>query len=95
MKHKNQFKLRAESNAHGLDIYLLIGGQPRYITTNRHSELLWDCLKNGATLGELSRVKPQGTWNSQKTRKHDRFYNSLQYLLNVVDEYLKHEYTAA
>jgi len=88
MKNLNQIKLRAENGAHGLDIYLLISGQSHYITTKRPHGMLWNMLKDGATIGELKRAKSNGSRNG------DRFHQNLRHLLKVVDEYIQYEHAA-
>ena len=89
MKNQNQLRLCAKNGANGLDVYLLISGQAHYVTTKRPHGMLWTRLKDGATIGELKRMRSNGS------RKSDHYHRSLQHLLKVVDEYIEYEHNYA
>ena len=79
-----QIKIYVKNSVYGLDIYLIISGITRYLTTRRRNGLLYIWLKNGRTIGELSRVKPRYSRIEQKK------YHYAQHLLKIVNDYLKY-----
>ncbi|GHU52428.1 hypothetical protein AGMMS49975_08190 [Clostridia bacterium] len=85
-KKLNQIKVHAENGVHGLDIYLDVHGVKHYLTTRRRNGLLWVYLKDGVTIGELKRFKPDYTYMQQK------IFHYSQYLIRVMNDYLKYEF---
>ena len=74
----------AENGKNGLDIYLDISGTTHYLTTRRTNGLLYHWLKDGKTISELSRVKPQYSRTGQKK------YHYAQYLIKFTEGYIKY-----
>ena len=87
MKNPNT-KIYAQNGNHGLDIYLDISGIPHYLTTRRPNGVLYKWLKNGKTLGELSRLRPHSSPTGQKK------YHYVQHLIKLVNDYCKFELAA-
>jgi len=88
MKNENMLTIHAKNGNHGLDIYVGSSGQWHYILTRRASGLLWTKLKDGVTVGELRRLKPQNT------RLEQKYYHASRYLLKVVKDYLRYDMSA-
>jgi hypothetical protein len=76
-------RIFAQNGAVGLEIYLDISGIKHFLTTRRHSGLLYLWLKDGKTLGELHRIRPNNTGMGQKT------YHHAQHLVKLAEEYLE------
>ena len=68
-----------------LDIYLDVSGISHYLTSRRRNGLLYLWLKNGQSISELARLKPQGSRIGQKK------YHHAQQLLKLAEDYLKHK----
>jgi len=80
-----KMKLIAQRGRYGLDICLEIGGINHYLAARRSNRLLYRYLKNGKTIGELSRVKPC------HSRKEQKKFHYVQRLLKIAKDYLRLE----
>jgi len=78
-------RIIASNSDTGLDIYLDISGNRHYLTSRRPSGLLYLWLKDGKTIGELSRTKPRYNRIAQKT------YHYAQHLVQIAEEYISYE----
>ena len=81
-------RIYVQNGRHGLDIYLDVSGVPHYITTRRPNGLLYQWLKDGKTIGEISRMKPKYTRTAQKT------YHYAQYLVKLIAAYVTNDLAA-
>ena len=81
-------RIIAQNGNQGLDIFLDISGSRRYLTTRRPNGLLYLWLRDGKSIGEISRMKPQYSRTMQKT------YHYAQYLIRLVENYFRYELAA-
>ncbi|MCL2572260.1 MAG: hypothetical protein FWE11_07635 [Defluviitaleaceae bacterium] len=87
-KNIKRTRIQVSNGKAGLDVYLDISGAMHYLYTYKSSGLIYQWLKDGKTIGELSRMKPGPDTVSQKR------YNYAKRLLIIADEYYKHEIAA-
>ena len=78
-------RIFATNGKKGLDIYLDISGNRYYLASRRNKGLLYTFLKDGKTINELSRVRPQHSQYDQK------LHHYAKYLLKLVDNYYKYD----
>jgi hypothetical protein len=88
MKHQNLYTVRIENGKSGMNIFLAISGVEHYLTTYRSNGVVWQKLKNGMTLGELKRLKPQ------KSRAGQVYFHSVRHILKIANDYIKYELVA-
>ena len=81
-------RIYAQNGTKGLDIYLDISGKDYYLTTRRQNGNIWQKLKDGQTLGELRRVKPQ------KSRAEQKYYHYVSHMLKIADDFIQYELAA-
>ena len=87
MKNLNT-RVYARNGKHGVDLFLDISGIQHYLVTRRSNDLLLYWLKDGISLGELSRIKPSRNKAEQKR------YHYAKYIMKIVNEYITHELAA-
>jgi len=85
----NRYRIHVVNGRSGLDVYISTGNEDHYVTTRRHNGLIWERLRVGVSIGELIRLKPR------KSRLEQKYYNCTRHLLRVVDDFIKHDLTAA
>ena len=81
-------RIIARNGRHGLDIYLDISGTLHYLATRRPNGILYQWLKDGRTIGELARLRPNSSPIEQKK------YHYVQHLLKLVTGYYKYDLAA-
>ena len=85
---KNQYIITAKFGENGLNIFLIVHGMEHYICTRRRNGLFYSRIANGISLGELYRIKPNHTRSGQK------YYHYVQYLIKIVEDYIKYDLVA-
>ena len=99
-KHKKSFprnlKVIAinDGDKPGFDIFLDFSGRNEYLTSHRHSGLLFDILKTGIRVDDLTRMKhltadacSRSVRDFQRTRSM-KVENMVAHLIKVIDCYL-------
>jgi hypothetical protein len=81
-------RIFAQNGGRGLDIYLDISGRKHYISTRRSNGLIYQWLKDGRTIGEVMRIKPDGSKTGQK------IFHYAQHLMKIVEDYFKYDLAA-
>jgi hypothetical protein len=81
-------RLFVKNGNRGLDIFLDVSGTSHYLTTHSRCGLLYRWLRNGKTLGELSRIKPSDSRSRQKILHY------AQHLVKVAEDYIKYDLAA-
>ena len=83
------------SNKSGFSLYLDFSGQREFLMYHRHNGLIYNLLKDGISVSELSRMtyfskqsKPGKHSNRNTRRKHDVTLNSVNNILSTVSIYL-------
>ena len=78
-------RIIATNGKTGMDIYLDISGNRCYLASRSFKRLLYDLLKDGKTIGELSRIKPK------RSRKTQKIHQYTKYLLEFIDKFYKND----
>jgi hypothetical protein len=83
-------KILALNENSQLNIYLRYpDGSRRYLMSHRWNSYLWALLKeDGVYISDLFRIQPK------RCRHHPNLYDTVQYLLKVIDSYFAHEMAA-
>ena len=84
IKNKNA-KIYATNGKTGLDMFLDISGCKHYLYSRKSNGLIYVWMKDGITIGELSRVKPDSNAISQKK------FHYAKRILQIVHEYFEFE----
>lgn len=86
----HDLKIQAVSESSKLIIYLHYpNGSRRFIMSHRWNPSLWALLKvEGANIDDLRRLKPK------RSRSHHSLYDSVQYLLKIIESYFEYEIAA-
>ena len=69
----------------GLDMYLDIAGQRHYVYTRKDCGLLYEWLKNGKSIRELSTLKPS------RSNKKQKCHHYTKRILMVINEFVEYE----
>ena len=85
----------AENNGNqgGFNVYLEFSGKREYIFTHRHNGAMYNMLKDGFCIGDLKRGirdmnLPLLSRNRISVFDTEQLWNSMRYLMVVIDEYI-------
>jgi len=84
MKNKNA-RVYVVNGKAGLDVYLDISGSRHYLYSRKSNGIIYEWLRDGKTIGELTRVKPGSSAISQKK------FHYAKRILQIVHEYFEFE----
>lgn len=90
----NRIFAENSGNSSGFDIWLELSGERHYLMHHRHNAMMYVLLKDGISLGELARWKPQNAaivkqyFGSVSTRQIDKMTNSAANVLKTAEKYL-------
>lgn len=81
-------------NSSGFDIWLDLSGKRYYLMHYRHNAMMYVLLKDGISLGELARWKPENAaivkryFGGLSKRQIDKMINSVAHVRKTADAYL-------
>lgn len=81
-------------NSSGFDIWLELSGERHYLMHHRHNAMTYVLLKDGISLRELARWKPENAaivkqyFGDVSIRQIDKMTNSVAHVLKTANEYL-------
>ncbi|MBP3817280.1 MAG: hypothetical protein J6H31_03175 [Butyrivibrio sp.] len=89
-------RILAENNegSTGFDVWLNLSGKRHYLMHHRDNVMIYDLLKDGISLGELARWKPENAASLKRyfrglsTRQIDKMTNSIANVLKTAKAYL-------
>lgn len=90
----NRILAENTENSPGFDIWLDLSGEQHYLMHHRHNAMMYVLLKDGISLGELARWKPENAaivkryFGGLSTRQIDKMINSVSHVRKTADAYL-------
>ena len=92
----------AENNGNqsGFNVYLEFSGKREYIFTHRHNGVMYNMLKDGICIGDLKRgIRDMNPSLLSRNRIYvsdtKQLWNSMRYLVVVIDEYIDYREESA
>lgn len=90
----NRILAENSGNNSGFDIWLELSGEQHYLMHHRHNAIMYVLLKDGISLGELVRWKPENAaivkryFGGVSIRQIDKMANSVANVLKTTEKYL-------
>ena len=90
----NRIFAENSGNSSGFDIWLDLSGERHYLMHHRHNAMMYVLLKDGISLGELARWKPENVaivrryFGGVSIRQIDKMTNSVSNVLKTARKYL-------
>ncbi len=90
----NRILAENSGNSSGFDIWRDLSGEKHYLMHHRHNAMIYVLLKDGISLGELARWKPENAdiikryFGGVSIRQIDKMANSAANVLKIAEKYL-------
>ncbi len=92
MRERNMRIQIAKKHEYGFNVYLDFSGQREYVITHRKNDMLYFLLKDGVVVSDLRNITMRELSGRLKmsitSRSVKKAANSLNHLMNVIDDYL-------